>query len=211
MSGTKFHQESISYGQNEVHFLKYNEFNPQEHLHVLTEPELKRLLQISNLKRQQEFIATRILRNALFGKETIFYNIQGAPYIESEGYISISHSKNIVSISFSKAFEVGIDIEEISDKIIRVAPKFVSDLEQLNIDINNPVQLTKLWTGKEALYKLAKTEGLHFKEQLNLIQKSADLWDGTIQTNHETIRTELNIFEKKNFMIAFNTIACEKK
>jgi 4'-phosphopantetheinyl transferase len=211
MDRSIFHQESITYGQNEVHFLKYNKFDPDEHINVLTDPEVTRLQQMGSVKRKQEFVATRVLRNYLFGKETIFYNIQGAPYIESEGFISISHSKNIVSISFSKTFEVGIDIEEISDKIIRIAPKFVSRLEQNNIDLKSPTDLTKLWTGKEALYKLAKTEGLHFKDQLNLIQKSSDLWDGTIIKDNETIRTELNIFEKNNFMIAFNTIACEKK
>ena len=76
-------------------------------------------------KRKKEWLASRLLLNKINPNYSISYNKFGAPELNNECNISISHSKELVAISISKQ-QVGLDIEEISDKALRVSSKFIS-------------------------------------------------------------------------------------
>lgn len=100
-------------------------------------------------RRKKEWIASRLLLNAINPSYSISYNAFGAPELSNGSFISISHSKGLVTIIISQQ-QVGIDIEEISEKALRVSSKFVST--------NNPKALTAekatlIWCCKEAIFK----------------------------------------------------------
>jgi len=100
-------------------------------------------------RRKKEWIASRLLLNEINPKYSISYNVFGAPELSNGSNISISHSKGLVTIIISQQ-QVGIDIEEISEKALRVSSKFVST--------NNPKALTAekatlIWCCKEAIFK----------------------------------------------------------
>lgn len=75
--------------------------------------------------------------------------------LNSKIKFSLSHSKNIVAVSISD-FNVGIDVEECSRKLLKVKNKFLlsDNNEELSLDL-----LAKLWTEKECKYK-AKFDGI---------------------------------------------------
>ena len=80
---------------------------------------------------------------------SISYNKYGAPEIGNNHFISISHSKNLAAIIISKN-KVGLDIEIISGKPLRLASKFISK------DSHNPQskeKATLIWCCKEAVFK----------------------------------------------------------
>jgi len=119
---------------------------------------LEELLQLSHVistanfnteKRQKEWIASRLLLNEINSNYSISYNVFGAPELSNGSNISISHSKGLVAIIISQQ-QVGLDIEEISGKALRVSSKFVSTN---NLKALTAEKATLIWCCKEAVFK----------------------------------------------------------
>ena len=119
---------------------------------------LEELLQLSHVistanfnteKRKKEWIASRLLLNEINPNYSISYNTFGAPELSNGSNISISHSKGLVAIIISQQ-QVGIDIEEISEKALRVSSKFISTN---NIKALTAEKATLIWCCKEAVFK----------------------------------------------------------
>ena len=207
---TMFIRNDFDFGNVNVHIMEFNDFEPSDFLDKLTEIEIERYLSFSHLQRKREFVASRILRHEVVGFEHIHYDSVGAPYIKGEGYISISHTLNTVGIAVSEKFKLGLDIEVIRPKILNIKHKFLSVDELKFIDSESVSELTKVWTAKEALYKVSGRKGINFRTELFLNKKSDQLWEGKIQENDTYLKTDLNIFEHKSNMIAINTSELEK-
>jgi phosphopantetheinyl transferase len=188
-----------------IHTLEFNSFQITKFFDLLTTQEFERATSFKSVKRQQEFVATRILRHEIFGFNHIEYNEVGAPYIKDEGFISISHADGIVGIALNKNYEVSLDLETIDNKAMRLREKFLSDQEKEKLDIDSPIEMTKVWSLKEVLYKLSGKKGLHFKEQLLLEKKSTENWVGRIIYEDTIIEVELYTFVKEEVIISCNT------
>lgn len=201
---TPFNQDSIQLKNGIVHLLYFEAFDPQAFLDHLTADEIERFFTFKHINRQREFVATRILRHRLFGFSHIHYNEHGAPYIEEEGFISISHAPGVVGIAVNPTFQVGLDIEPIRPKAHLLKEKFLSDDEKFLFDCNSELEMTKVWSAKEALYKLAGRKQLIFKTDLLLRKKESEIWEGRIIHPNAIVRVELNIFVHANIVITLN-------
>ena len=122
----EFETHHISCNETEIHLLKYDEFSPTEYLDKLTPEEIARLSSFKSASRKREFVAVRILRDYLLGLEPIHYNAVGAPYIDKEVFISISHSKNTVGFALNKEYSIGLDLEYPQEKILKIQSKFIT-------------------------------------------------------------------------------------
>ena len=100
-------------------------------------------------KRKKDFLVSRLLLNELEPNQQISYNSNGAPEISNGKHISISHSKNLVAIIISDK-KVGLDIEYISEKPLRLSPKFITDNSHQDL---TKEKATLIWCCKEAIYK----------------------------------------------------------
>ena len=109
-------------------------------------------------KRKKEFLVSRLLLNELEPNQQISYNSNGAPEISNGKHISISHSKNLVAIIISDK-KVGLDIEYISEKPLRLSPKFISDISQQDL---TKEKATLIWCCKEAVFKWHQKGGFDF-------------------------------------------------
>jgi phosphopantetheinyl transferase len=109
-------------------------------------------------KRKKEYLASRLLLNEIIPNTAITYNEFGAPELENDNHISISHSRGLVSIIISEQ-QVGIDIEEVSEKTLRLAPKFVS---AKNLTYLTKEKATLIWCIKEAAFKWHQKGGVDF-------------------------------------------------
>lgn len=87
--------------------------------------------------------------------DNILYYPNGAPYIFSNYYISISHSCNLVSLAISN-YRIGIDIEKNRlDNIFKIKDKFVNRSEDYyNNLLYESDYLHIIWGIKEGLFKL---------------------------------------------------------
>lgn len=199
-----FNQESIQLKNCVIHLMHFSAFQPLDFLHHLTPDETERFFSFKHLNRQQEFVATRVLRHELFGYSHIHYNAHGAPYIEDEGFISISHAPGLIGLAISRDFQLGLDIEPIRPKALLLRDKFLSEEEKQHFDTNSELEMTKVWSAKEALYKLAGRKQIIFKTDLLLNKQSEDIWEGRIINPNVRLKVELNIFVKDQCVITIN-------
>ncbi len=70
-------------------------------------------------------------------------------WLDSDNKIkfSLTHSNNIVAVAISDSFDVGVDVEMFSERILKLKSYFNENLDD-NVEL-----LTLKWTEKESLYK----------------------------------------------------------
>jgi len=203
-----FTQEVIHLKYVDIHLIHFDAFDPLIYLDQLTEGEQERFFTFHHIKRKCEYVATRILRHRLFGHQHIHYDTHGAPFIENEGFISISHAGNVVGLAVSKKFKLGLDLEYIRNKAYILRSKFLSEHEAKNLDTNSMTEMAKVWSIKEVMYKLAGRKKIIFKKELLIKKVSDDFWTGTIINPNEKIHVQVNSFIHKDIIISVNHLAC---
>lgn len=147
--------------------------------------------------RKLEWLAVRVLLYTLTGEVcTIQYHINGKPYFaNSTVQLSISHTKGYVAVIVSADHEVGIDIEQMGDRVCRVAHKFMKEDELLLDSSLRTKGLLLIWSAKETIFKCMNEESVDFCEHIRV--KVANLSFGWI-VGRET-RTVL----KKTYLIHY--------
>ena len=119
---------------------------------------------IKNVNRKSEYLITRILLAKLSPNTKIHYNKFGAPVLNADEYISISHSKELVAIILSK-IKAGLDIEKISNKALLVSEKFINKEKIENL---TKEKATIIWSVKEAIYKWHQRKRINFSKDIQL-------------------------------------------
>ena len=122
-------------------------------------------------KRKKEWLILRILLNKIFKSGTeIKYTPDGKPVLKGEtGNISISHTENCIALAFHPIYPIGIDVEKISDKVLKVKSKFLNKEEIEFLDSKNEIIHTLImWSAKESLFKALGTSSVDFKEHLHI-------------------------------------------
>ncbi|MBD5368081.1 MAG: 4'-phosphopantetheinyl transferase superfamily protein [Bacteroides sp.] len=119
----------------------------------------------SRAERDRE--ATLYLLNEIFGDDiTYTHRPSGAPllYCHSRNHlISVSHSATTIAIAVAEDEKtLGIDVETYRPQLERVKSKFMSEDE--SAIFTTQLDLLKVWTVKEAVYKAALTQGLPLNE-----------------------------------------------
>ena len=109
-------------------------------------------------KRKKEHLIRPLMVNKICPTKTIIYNEFGAPELNNGKHISISHSKELVSVILSDT-KTGLDIQQISEKSLLLAPKFVSEKNLIKL---NKEKATLIWCIKEAIYKWHQKGGVDF-------------------------------------------------
>lgn len=199
-----FKQEFIQIKAISIHLLTFEAFNPLAYFNHLSAEETERFYTIKSPLKQQEFVATRILRDRIFGHHHIYYNEHGAPYIKDKQFLSISHSRNTVGIAVCTDFQIGFDLEFIGGKAKKVSSKFLNSKELYAFDQQSELETTRLWSAKETLYKLANRTGIDIKTELIIEPANENLLLGKIiQTNgHDLV--EIYTFVHQDYIITVN-------
>ncbi len=104
------------------------------------------------------------------------------PYLPNEQYhFSISHCGEYAAAIVSSMHRVGIDIERPSDKVERIAHKFIHEKEKQflvngeRLIVNSSpftayrLLFTIIWSAKEALFKWYSLGNVDFRENMQLI------------------------------------------
>lgn len=118
------------------------------------------------------FLSIRhLLKIEGYTDKDLYYDSMGKPHLEDDTYISITHSFDFTAIIVSKKNAVGIDIEKLRDKIIKIAPKFTT-YTLIDHEHNKPETIKKLtciWGAKESIYKIYPKPGLSFLQNIDVL------------------------------------------
>ena len=114
---------------------------------------------LHNPARRCEWLAVRVLVARFLGADKVIaYHPSGAPRLtDGSTFISISHTKGYAALAWHGTHAIGVDIEQRTDRVMRVVSRFVNAAEQCALtafNIPSPDGELLLWTAKEALYKL---------------------------------------------------------
>lgn len=112
-------------------------------------------------QRRKEFLAVRALLHQMLGENVgeLTHNDKGKPVLKG-WHISISHTRGYAALILSRNQEVGVDIEYFSDRVDRIASKFLRKDEHASDTLSRLVH----WCGKETIYKLFSDDNLQYKE-----------------------------------------------
>jgi 4'-phosphopantetheinyl transferase len=128
---------------------------------------------LSHGKRHLHWLGTRVLlRKMLNTEEYIDCQVDehGKPYLVHLPYhISLSHSFDYAAVMMSRTDPVGIDIEQIKEKVERIAHKFMRPAEMSFVDQQHRIQqLYVCWCAKEAVYKCYGQKEVSFADNISL-------------------------------------------
>ena len=135
---------------------------------ILTDAELA---SISHPQKQIEFFCSRLVIKHLANSLDVKYlgikkDEHGKPYLAgSKWQISITHTSKYVAAVMHPSESLGVDMEKPSEKIRRIAHKFLSETERTEAE-DDIEKLCVYWSAKEALYKLYGRRKVIFNENL---------------------------------------------
>jgi phosphopantetheinyl transferase len=122
--------------------------------------------------RKKQWLAYRLLLQTLLAPNdyTIEYDDAGKPSLAGSNlHISVTHTEDLAAVIISQNARVGIDLEKIKPRILKVRDKFLSTEENSIVRQETEAeQLTLAWCAKEALYKLFGLRTLDFRENIRV-------------------------------------------
>ena len=132
---------------------------------------LEELAYIQHPQKQLEWLASRYLvqelsKAMLVNHQGIVKDEFGKPFLsKSTVELSLSHTLQYVVVGLHPSQAIGLDLEMPSEKLRKVARKFLSESELAHANDQLKV-LCVYWACKEALYKYYGKKALAFKENI---------------------------------------------
>lgn len=132
---------------------------------------------VSHPHKRLQHLAGRYLLPTLFEDfplEEIHIADTRKPFLPGEKYhFSISHCGDYAAAIVSSNQRVGVDIEQPTDKILRISHKFLTLQEKMFLDEQmSTAQLlqlaTLLWSTKESMFKWFGDGGVDFREHMHI-------------------------------------------
>lgn len=168
--------------------------------------DISELSRLSFPKRRLEWLTARALAAQLAQKlglcvQNIAKNDQNCPFLEgSDWKISISHKNDWCAVFLHPYSPIGIDIEELHERLEKTAPRILS-ADELYLAANLE-KLAFFWAAKEAIYKLYGKKGLDFNQNIHIIKKE-ELYFGKIVLPDFSLEMRLEKILYQNYVIAF--------
>ena len=143
----------------------------------LRDTSLFRLEGMKSEEHQRGFLAVRMLLQYLgYTDYDLTYDEAGKPHLSDGKHISISHSHEFSCICISDEL-MGIDLEKLKEKTLKIAPRFMEVKHLENLSISEQIEKsTVIWGVKESIFKIKNEKGISFPE--HIFEEEFDLKDG---------------------------------
>jgi len=167
-------------------FFYQQNINETRHLAIwsITEPvsffekDVKLAVDIQNEERKIQHLAVRFLFKRMMPEADLNKMVMadnGKPYIQGVPFhFSFSHCKGYAAVAVSDTNPIGIDVEIIHPRILKVAHKFLNESEKnLIATLPEAAQLNQMaffWAAKEAMYKQYENLGIDFAKDFKVLQ-----------------------------------------
>ncbi|MBD3725181.1 MAG: 4'-phosphopantetheinyl transferase superfamily protein [Flavobacteriaceae bacterium] len=199
----------------------------------LKDTSLSRLEKMKSERHQKGFLAVRMLLQHIgYSDYDLFYDEKGKPHLEIKGkrqkakdkseflhtknllpfsqnhlgeeiHISISHSFDFSCICISSDKIVGIDIEIVKPKILKIAPRFmdISHLENLS-EVEKIQKATVIWGAKESIFKIKNEKGISFPQHIfeNPFLLSDSRCDAELRFNNKTEKFDIHFYKVEDYI-----------
>ena len=174
----------------------------------LKDTSLFRLEGMKSEAHQRGFLAVRMLLQHLgYTDYDLIYDASGKPHLVDGKQISISHSHEFSCICISTEL-MGIDIEKLKEKTLKIAPRFLEMKHLENLSTPDKIaKATVIWGVKESIFKIKNEVGISFPE--HIFEDEFNLIDGKcsaiLQFNNQIEKFKIHFYnvEAYIFVCAF--------
>ena len=148
--------------------------------------------------RERERDAVHRLLHAMTGDNSlcIVHEYSGKPILTG-WHVSVSHTRGFASLILSDCSEVAVDIEYQSDRVGRIAKKFIRDDEP----VVTVEEMLLLWSAKETLYKLHSSAHLQYFD-MRLLGMSESIIQLEDMKNNEIV--EIHFERSDDFVLTYS-------
>jgi phosphopantetheinyl transferase len=87
--------------------------------------------------------------------------------MNGQGFVSLTHTPGYAAAIFHREQPVGIDMDLIREKILKIGLRFL-DNSELDFLENDPIHYTMAWSAKESIFKCQGKRGVSFRENILL-------------------------------------------
>jgi phosphopantetheinyl transferase len=115
--------------------------------------------------RKKQILVMRILHKIIAPGTRIKYETYGKPFLEPEGFISFSHSRNHVVV-YKSIHPCGIDMEQLNERVLRIRHKYLNETELRYLESESVDDLIRLWSAKEAMFKVYGKDGVYLRNNI---------------------------------------------
>lgn len=164
--------------------IKIIETHDEDSLTFLTFREKLSLANISHSDKKKEWITARLAIWEALNQLKVSYpgfhkDEHGkSQSMNGQGHISLSHTMGFASAIYHQNLPVGIDMDVVREKILRIGPRFLAPSE-LDFLEKDPLHYTMAWSAKESIFKCQGKRGVSFRE--NIVLQSFDIHDTIIK------------------------------
>jgi len=177
---------------------------------IFSQQEKKDFEKIKHERRKREFLAVRMLLEAMMRSKTeIEYDVNGKPLLPGIRLnISISHSAELAVVILSKK-NTGIDVENTGRNITPAARRFLTleELEYTSKCNNSPVMQILYWSAKEAIYKCIRLNNFTFGTQIDInpfkLDSKSGSFTGKVTNDIRSFNFSLGYFFYKNNVVVY--------
>jgi len=166
----------------------------------------------SNLGQQLQQLASRMVLKALqpsFPFDKIQLNPAGKPSLpKGMPQFSISHTKGFAAGIISDEIPVGIDIEFISPRVLKIEKKFLNAHEYALLaplsEQDRVLYASLFWSIKETVYKCWGNGGVDFSEEIRIQSFSLqDQGTAAIQFGQSTAVHSVNYLREGDLLLSY--------
>lgn len=152
----------------DIFFWKISEdYHSLFHAVDLKNASLERLQHMKSKEHQKGFLAVRmILQHIGYTDHDLYYDNHGKPHLLNGKHISISHSHEFSAVALSDV-PLGLDLEKIKEKTLKISPRFMDTSHLANLSIANQlIKATVVWGIKETVFKIKNEKGISFPNHI---------------------------------------------
>jgi 4'-phosphopantetheinyl transferase len=167
--------------------------------------------EITHEKKMREYLAGRALLKTLAGHLDLPYSglvkdQYNKPFLKNlDAQLSLSHSYPYVTAIIDRHKSVGIDLEQVKPKLLKVATRILHPEEQRDAG-SDMAKHCVYWCAKEALLKIYGKKNLTFAEHIRIepfmLQASGRL-HGQIHADHQIQHVTLHYQLKSDYAFAY--------
>lgn len=159
--------------------IKIIESQEEEALDFLSFREKLSFANISHPEKRKEWATARMaMRDALKVLHVpypgFFKDEHGKSQVmNGNGFVSLSHTEGLAGAIFHRDTPVGIDMDFIREKILKIGFRFL-DKSELDFLDKDPLHYTMAWSAKESIFKCQGKRGVSFRNNILLEPFSSD-------------------------------------
>lgn len=157
---------------------------------------IESLIHSQKSKIYTDFISTEIKKITDNHKTYLYYDDNNKPHIKDDSFksISISHTKNFLSIQLHKEKIAGIDIEMPRETLLKVQKKILNE-DEIQLANNHLDTLCMLWTTKESVFKIYGKLNISLKQNIHIKAINNQYIVAQLSYNNKT--EEFTLFSKQ--------------